>query len=94
MKNGNKPPEFKSPAIPMPKVEGDTVRIEKIDNGFLSHHMTSGNGGEVRIKTTFHPQAVTDKGSKAPSFKGKAQVNPLKGNPNPKEPKGVKKGND
>ena len=84
----------KSVAIPMPKVEGDTVRIEKIDNGFLSHHMTAGNGGEVRIKTTFHPQAVTDKGSAAPKFKGKAQVNPLKGSPNPKEPTGKKKEND
>jgi len=78
--------------IPMPKAEGDSVRIEKIDNGFLSHHMTQGNGGQVRIK--FHPQAVTDKGSKEPTFKGKASSSPLKGSPGQKEPKGIKKGND
>jgi hypothetical protein len=81
-----------SVGIPMPKAEGDSVRIEKIDNGFLSHHMTQGNGGQVRIK--FHPQAVTDKGSKSPTMKGKAQVHSLKGAPNAKEPKGLKKGND
>jgi hypothetical protein len=90
VKNPNKAPMVKSVAIPMPKVEGDTVRIEKIDNGFLSHHMTAGNGGEVRIKTTFHPQAVTDKGSKSPTFKGKASSSPLKGSPVQKEIKASK----
>ena len=91
----NPPKQTAHLPIPMPLKEGDNVRIEKIDNGFLSHHMIAGNGGEVRIKTTFHPQAVTDAGSKSPDYKGgKAQVKPLRGQPNPKEPKGLKKGND
>ena len=92
VKNPNKTPMQTKPLpIPMPKAEGDTVRIEKIDNGFLSHHMTQGNGGEVKIRVRYHPQAVADKGSKEPTFKGKASSSPLKGSPGQKEIKASKK---
>jgi len=39
--------------MPMPESERQSLRIEKIDNGYLAHHSTEGPKG-YQTKTVFH----------------------------------------
>ena len=53
----------------MPSSERQSVRIEKISNGFLSHHSTEGKNG-YQTKTVFHPAKPVLNVSVAPAKKG------------------------
>lgn len=44
----------KSKAIPMPASPNQSVRIEKIQNGYLAHHSSDTPKG-YQHKTVFHP---------------------------------------
>lgn len=61
-------PKSKGPVIPMPMSERESVRLEKISNGFLAHHSSEGPKG-YQTKTVFHPEKP--KISIAPVKKGK-----------------------
>lgn len=39
----------------IPKINSESVRVEKIANGFLAHHTKEGPSG-FNTKTVFHPQ--------------------------------------
>lgn len=49
-----KTPKLKA-IMPMPTDEKSSVRIEKISNGYLAHHETSGPKG-WKQHTVFHPE--------------------------------------
>ena len=56
----------------MPMDENQSVRIEKIANGFLSHHSTSDPKKGYVSKTVYHPKKPTLKVSVEASVKDKA----------------------
>lgn len=41
--------------MPMPSTQSQSVRIEKIQNGYLAHHSQDTPKG-YQVKTVFHPQ--------------------------------------
>lgn len=60
-------------AIAMPTSERQSLRIEKIDNGYLAHHSSEGPKG-YQTKTVYHAQKpvlnVTAIPANAPAKKG------------------------
>ena len=57
--------------MPMPTSERQSVRIEKIENGYLAHHSTDDPKKGYITRTVYHqdkPQLVVD--VKAPAKKG------------------------
>lgn len=57
-------------SIPMPTSEHQSVRIEKIANGYLSHHSTDGPKG-YQTKTMFHASKPQIQLQAQPKKKGK-----------------------
>jgi hypothetical protein len=59
--------------MPMPESERQSLRIEKIENGYLAHHTNDGPKG-YQTKTVFHAQkpilTVTATPAAAPAKKG------------------------
>jgi hypothetical protein len=43
--------------VPMPSSPRESLRIEKIDNGYLAHHSGSDGKGRYHEKTVYHPTA-------------------------------------
>lgn len=43
--------------VPMPSSPRESLRIEKIDNGYLAHHSGSDGKGNYHEKTVYHPTA-------------------------------------
>lgn len=56
-------------AIPMPTSERQSLRIEKIDNGYLAHHSGTDAKGNYQEKTVFHPQKPILQVTAAPPVK-------------------------
>ena len=60
--------------MPMPSSPRESLRIEKIDNGYLAHHSGSDGKGKYHEKTVYHPTApkitLTATPDKAPAKKG------------------------
>ena len=60
--------------MPMPASPRESLRIEKIDNGYLAHHSGSDGKGNYHEKTVYHPTApkiiLTATPGKAPAKKG------------------------
>ena len=44
-----------APALAGTVGDGSTIRIEKIENGYLLHHSNEGPKGDYQRKTVFHP---------------------------------------
>lgn len=69
-----KKPSVKSiNALVLPTSERQSVRIEKIDNGYLAHHSGSDAKGNYHDKTVFHaakPEITVSAIPKAPAKKG------------------------
>lgn len=58
-----------TPQLVMPKSENQSVRIEKIANGYLAHHSSDSPKG-YQTKTVFHPEKpVVQVSAKAPAPK-------------------------
>lgn len=57
--------------IAMPTSERQSVRIEKIDNGYLAHHSGSDSKGNYHDKTVFHASkpSITITATPKPSVK-------------------------
>ena len=69
----SRPTKGNASPIAMPSSERQSLRIEKIDNGYLAHHSTDGPKG-YETKTVYHPQkpvlTVTARPAAVPAKKG------------------------
>ena len=72
MATSRKPSKPRAVALPMPTSERQSVRIEKIENGYLAHHSTDDPKKGYQTKTVFHPEKpqLTVEVAPAPAKKG------------------------